>query len=87
MFPIILCSQSWLNLLYAECKLPSFFAGIRKLHDETNFHMHSEHSHTDKLTKEAAEIMSERLKNEIELYNFVKSRLFKQYEECFTNNK
>ena len=62
--------------------LPNYFDGIRKLHEVSNLHMRSVHSNTEKLTEEASDIMRKRLKNEFELYEFVKARLIKQHKKC-----
>ena len=65
-----------------ECLLPDYFSSISDLHRRTDLHMHNVHVETEILTQEAGQKLKTMLKNEIKLYDYVKRRLFIQYETC-----
>ena len=73
------------SLAVLECLLPEYFTGVGNLHQVTDFHMRNTHGASEgrrTLSREAAKIMTHRLSHEFSLYDFIKTRLLKQYKDC-----
>ena len=62
--------------------MPDQMKGLAEMHKKGDLHVHSEHKKAAHLSDEARVVMRERMKPEYELYEFVKSRLEKQFHEC-----
>ena len=71
-----------ISFIVMECLLPDYFSSISDLHRRTDLHMHNVHVETEILTQQAGQKLKTMLKNEIKLYDYVKRRLFIQYETC-----
>ena len=65
-----------------ECLIPEYLTGLADLKRRLMVHRHSKHKSVIPINKASRKIMMERLKSEYVVYNYVKERLERQYDEC-----
>ena len=70
------------SYLVMECTMPGYMQGLQDMDRHTDLHKRDKHGHTIPLSREAREVMENRLENEYRLYTFVRERLEKQYQKC-----
>ena len=67
-----------------ECLIPDYLVGLKDIKRKLMIKKHSKHDKTVPLNAKARKMMKRRLKSEYEVYNYVRDRLNRQYEECLS---
>ena len=65
-----------------ECLIPEYLTGLGDLKRRLMVHRHSKHKKVIPINNKARRVMMKRLESEYVVYNYVKNRLEKQYNEC-----